>query len=208
MLSYIETEAARERVQEPATLVLHCTSHFSNELAAAHALSRRDRAYDYIIGRAGGMVRLTAEGRQAQHVMGEARMHPEHRGSEVSLALCNRGPVGKSIATSKRYARRAPFGWVEARHAKARRVRFWELYGKPQLDALVEFVPTLIVLHPSIRYVCGHEDVSRAAMDPGPVFPWGLIDWGELGLTRVQKDWDSGNWYRWTAKRRRQMEAA
>lgn len=206
-ISYIEARAITDRVQDPSTLVLHSTCHFSNELSAAHALSRSDRACDYVVGRGGGLVRLTSPQREAVHVTGAIQAHPGQSG-DVSVALCNKGPAGRAVATSKRYARRAPFGWVEARHAKGRRLRYWELYGKPQLDSLVELIPTLIVSFPTLQYVCGHDDISRDAMDPGPVFPWSLIDWGQLGLARVQRDWDSGHWYRWNAKRRRQMEAA
>lgn len=204
--SFIEAPFTMERSTPANTLVLHATSHFSNELTAANALSKADgHAFDFIVGRSGGLCRMSRPDLSVPHLSGPSAPAPGHEGADVAIGLCNKGPVGRAVSTSKRYARRAPFGWIEARHSKARHIRFWEIFGKPQLDTLVELMPALIVAYPALRYVCGHEDMVKGAMDPGPAFPWALLDWRELGLARIQHDWRTGDWYRWGPKRRKVM---
>lgn len=116
-------------------------------------------------------------------------MAREVNSRSVGIECCNRG-----------WAPRGPNMYVEARHDNpASSSERWESYNDAQVDAIVEAVDALLVLRPTIRFVCGHEDVTNrhtlgepgAKTDPGPAFPWHVMP---SKLTRVRFDYERIGW--------------
>jgi N-acetylmuramoyl-L-alanine amidase len=78
----------------------------------------------------------------------------------------------------------------------------WERFTHAQMNTL-ELLVAMTVSHvPTMRWVCGHEDVTNqhtlgrpgAKLDPGPAFDWSAIHWARYGLTRVVYDFASKTW--------------
>lgn len=92
---------------------------------------------------------------------------------------------------------------VEARHRNpASTSRRWERYPLAQMNSLELLVGLVTRATPTLRWVCGHEDVTHqdtlgrpgAKLDPGPAFDWGAIDWSAYGLTRALYDFRAKAW--------------
>lgn len=117
----------------------------------------------------------------------------------VGVEVCNRGwaPRGRN-----------PYG--KARHANpASSSTEWESFNDEQLAAIAHAVERVVTLRPTIRFVCGHEDVTNqytlgddpktdavekragAKVDPGPLFPWSVLP---SSLTRVRFDYERIGW--------------
>src|SRR5690606_23711062 len=101
----------------------------------------------------------------------------------VSVELSNLG-----YAITK--ANLEPHEIFTGRHRNpASRSTKWEAYPGIQIDSLRTLASLLRMVKPSLRFVCGHEDVTHrytrgeagAKVDPGPAFPWHAIGWEGLG---------------------------
>ena len=213
-IEYVPAHQRIERLAPARVLVVRLSAGWANELKLADALSRGDAAQstDFIVGRTGGVCACIPDGDASTHLAHESLPHdwrgiPFH-GTSVAVTLCNKGATSSQVAMSKRYRRRAPYGWLEARRPADRHVRYWEQFGRPQLCALVELVPTMVVAHPRLQFICGHEDVIREAQGPGPAFPWGLLDYDELGLVRMERCWETGRWFERRGRRRKEVGIA
>lgn len=211
-VEYVPAFHRVERLAPADTLVVVLSGGWSNELKLADALSRVDAAQstDFIVGRSGGVRACVPDG-AASTYLGDETLDWRGRpvaGSALAVTLCNKAATSSSVAMSKRYLRRAPYGWLEARRPADRHVRHWEQFGRPQLCALVELVPTMVVAHPRLQFICGHEDLVREAQGPGPAFPWGLLDYDELGLVRMERCWETGRWFERRGRRRKEVDAA
>ena len=87
----------------------------------------------------------------------------------------------------------------------------WQPYTHDQIVASRGWHQQTIVQMPSLRYICGHEDVTHAdtmgddwttpelervigaKLDPGPAFPWAAL-LADLPLVRVQYDFARHGW--------------
>lgn len=201
----------------PTVVVVHYTAGKGNELATARLFAQPSRkaSAHFCVGRLGGLVQCVALEDGAWHAGdgGRARLPSETQledagpgdlipVSEVPIAarvmnlrsvgieLCNRGWAkgGKN-----------PYVTTDHRNPASTSTR-WESYSEEQLDALVELVVALRRELPSLRWVCGHEDVTHrdtlgavgGKLDPGPLFPWDML--ARTGLRRVAYDFDAHGW--------------
>ena len=69
----------------------------------------------------------------------------------------------------------------------------YEPYSLAQCVALGMLLAELTDLA-TLRYICGHEDITRRKSDPGPAFPWSSMGLGRVGLVRMARDWNTGEW--------------
>jgi N-acetylmuramoyl-L-alanine amidase len=61
---------------------------------------------------------------------------------------------------------------AELKHKNEATPCLWELYGEPQLLAVVELTRALLQTYPSITEIVGHDDIAPSRkVDPGPAFP-------------------------------------
>ncbi len=90
-----------------------------------------------------------------------------------------------------------------AHPANPRRKLEWETYPHALLGTLGYVAAMLRLTVPTLRFVCGHEDVVNrntlgkkygGKVDPGPAFPWDAIDWQALGYRRVRYDFKRRAW--------------
>jgi N-acetyl-anhydromuramyl-L-alanine amidase AmpD len=113
----------------------------------------------------------------------------------VGIEICN---VGFQVQKFKIEKSRTFTG----RHRNPRsRSSQWESFTQEQVKSLRLLVAQLrLALPTTLLYVCGHEDVthydvsSGSKLDPGPAFPWDLINWGKMGLTRILYDFNTKAW--------------
>ncbi len=92
---------------------------------------------------------------------------------------------------------------IRAKHPAMSKTLEWERFTDYSIRTTELIAALLRQAQPSLRYVCGHEDVTNrdtleqkygGKFDPGPVFPWDQIDWKGLGYTRVRYDFPSRSW--------------
>lgn len=119
----------------------------------------------------------------------------------VGIEVCNRG-----------WAPRGPNPYIAAKHANpAIDETLWESFNEEQLDEVVDVVLQLLVLRPTLRFVCGHEDVTNqytlgddprteaiekragGKSDIGAAFPWKILP---SQLKRVRFDYERKGWVR------------
>src|SRR5690606_34069164 len=113
------------------------------------------------------------------------RPAPHRFGSRVSIntasigvALCKWGP--RKGGEPGAYTRPGFGRWTH-----------FEPFPAVQLAALDALVDALAAAHPTLRFVCGHQDVTYQKGDPGPL----LAGWRPSpgsGLTRIMNHWDAG----------------
>lgn len=111
--------------------------------------------------------------------------------ASVGIGLCNAGPLSaKSGGVPGQYDRP---GFIRMKGGKVVGWTHFEPYTAAQLFALDTLVIELAALFPSLRFVCGHQDVTRRKGDPGPL----LADWRPpivTGLRRIRYDWKLKTW--------------
>lgn len=107
----------------------------------------------------------------------------------IGIEVCNRG-----------WAPRGPNPYITAHHPNpASQSTSWESFRGEQLDAIASAVNELVKLRPTLKWVCGHEDVTNqhtlgeagAKVDIGPAFPWRILP---STLTRVRFDYKRIGW--------------
>ncbi|WP_434417782.1 N-acetylmuramoyl-L-alanine amidase [Nannocystis pusilla] len=102
----------------------------------------------------------------------------------IGVALCNRGPVTPAWAEQH-----PDLVWHGPR---PKRGFSWRAFEPDQSAALAALLAELVSVHP-LRWVVGHEDVTRGKGDPGPALSLLGLDWGALGLERLHRDWSSAD---------------
>lgn len=192
-------------------LVMHYSAGWGNELRLGAFFrdldpKKRSASANMGIGRKGGAALFAPPDQATWHAGGGVDWDQKGQINlrSFGIEMCNRGYVREKTALSKAYAKRAPAGFTQAKHAKGRSLLYWENYGQAQIGAMVRLIPWIMAENPSIRFVCGHEDLVKGKMDPGPMFPWTVIPWEGLGLVRMERDWRTGTWYEWKNGKRRE----
>lgn len=192
-------------LEGPELAVVHWTAG-RRELAALRDYMEhtdREASYGYAIGRDGATGELVPPTATAWHagdgerwrVGGPAELESElahmpgirpatgRVGRLVSpntasygIALCNRGPLAEAEGGQPGKYHRPGFSWTH-----------FEPYPAAQLQALSSLLAELAATTPTLRFVCGHEDLTRGKGDPGPL----LGDWRPpLPLVRIRNMWD------------------
>lgn len=119
----------------------------------------------------------------------------------IGIAACQRGYLNESGLIEARH-RNAPV--VEGlRHNNPRsHSTAWEGYREATYRTMWGLLGVLKRVHPTLKLVLGHEDTTNydalgtagSKLDPGPQFDWSQLHLRELGLTRVQYDFDRHGW--------------
>jgi len=151
-------------------------------------------SYGYTLGRDSQIVQLVPDDRAAWHAgdgdgaLWDGQVSGPRPGRRFNLrsigvALCNAGPLPEER------------GGTPARHPKPGiDWRSYEPFPQPQIAALAALLAHLVTRHPTLQFVCGHEDITGGKGDPGPLFPWEALDLPSLGLRRVRRLWPGKTW--------------
>lgn len=195
---------------EPDLLVLHYTAGHGNAEAAAKFMARGSNSAHYTVGRDGDIVRCVDEADAAWHA-GDGRCPTSDQlaaGTPVPVlsvpkvaGFTNRRSVGIEICNRGWASSKASRVRVAGRHRNPRaRSTSWEAYPAPQVEAVIAIAKVAIVRVPTLRYVCGHEDLTHYAttgsgskQDPGPAWPWAAF-LSEVPLQRIVFDFTTNAW--------------
>lgn len=202
---------SRSGVQyEPEIAVLHWNATPNDAVALANNMvapknadgTPRYASYHFAEGRGGELVQSVDTEDTAWHA-GDGALGALFGGNKqrvnersIGICLCNRGPVSLALAQGN------PDRYAVAKHTK-RGFEAWEAYEKyteQQAKTLLVLLETLKSAHATLRYVCGHQDVTRGKGDPGPLFDTLYnttdlhIQLPKLGLSRVVHNWTDGTW--------------
>ena len=88
---------------------------------------------------------------------------------------------------------------VTLQHPAMSKPREWEVFTDYAYRTTELLAAMLRQAQPTLRYVCGHEDVTNrdtlgqkygGKFDPGPAWDWRRTDWSGLGYERVRYDFD------------------
>lgn len=182
-------------------------SHDCMDVARLFARKSRRASAHFVVGRDGSKVQCVRVDDTAWHAGGgafpvegtgplEKPRRREMNKRSIGIEICNAGWAVEKLRIPD--DRR-----VSATHAAMpRRTMEWEQYRPVQYDTLRYLAGQLRAATPSLRFVCGHEDVvNRDAkgrpggkVDPGPAFDWDAIDWAALGYQRVRYDFAAKAW--------------
>lgn len=200
----------------PDTVVVHYTAGRGDARATARVFASPSRAASahFCIGRDGEVVQCVDLGDTAwhagdgrlpssdalQHACNDGKLAPLTSAQKiprfmnyrsVGIELCNRGwaPRGRN-----------PYGTADHRNPASKSTQ-WESYSDPQIEALLKLLTEVRGELPSLRWLCGHEDVTHAdtlgrpgaKLDPGPLFPWVALE--VAGLSRVWYHFANRGWY-------------
>lgn len=217
----LSAKSSRRPVANPDFLILHYTAAPSSALGTARYFAKpgvKASAHD-IVDRDGTVVHCVSYKRVAWHAGDNSKSRfPE----PAQLEAADFVPIGEVPRMPKFVNGRSVgveisnCGWAPhkgpsftGRHSNpASHSTQWEEYPLLQIAALRELVELICDEVPTLRWVCGHEDVTNqytigddpktvevekqagAKVDPGPAFPWHEVP----RLRRVKFDWKRKGW--------------
>lgn len=173
----------------PDLLVIHWSAGPGEAEQVARYFARnpkRQASYHRAIGRDGGVVEMVPLADTAWHA-GDGAAWDSRRVNDrsVGLCLCLRGYVTAEWAAAH------PDRVLRAPHLKPNvRSILWERPTPAQVLALRAQIAEVATAQPSVRFVCGHDDLTRGKIDPGPVLDGVDLGLEALGLRRVRRRWD------------------
>lgn len=187
-------------------VVVHYTATPLEAEAQAEAWTERgsSRSAHFTIGRDGTVVQCVPLDRASWHCGGSVlpsdavwRRGVTEKGRTGSA---NRPTIGIELCNLGFGVPDEGYPLYLGRHRNPRSRRSaWEAYPYPQVEALEALVTKLAEAVPSLRYLCGHDDIAnhqvspkKIKVDPGPAFPWGLAAWGRLVV--VRRDFELERW--------------
>lgn len=185
-------------------------NHDCMDVARGFARRERQASAHLCIGRDGSKAQCVSLLDTAWHA-GDGMLHHEGIGPLVPRIrrTMNRRSVGIELSNLgfaiKKAGLRPEEIFVGRHRNPASTSTRWEVYPGIQIDTLRSMVALLRMSMPTLRWVCGHEDVTHrdtlgrvgAKLDPGPAFPWHDIDWKDLGFTRIVYDFKMRAWVEW-----------
>jgi hypothetical protein len=174
----------------PDSIGIHWSAGSGDEVAIGRYFQRsphKEASYHRGIGRAGGTAQYVADGDTAWHAGDGESWDGGRRVNDrsIGIVLALLGPVNKAWATAH------PGRALETPHRKRGvKSRLWERPTPEQVTALRRMIAELKAAHPTIRYIFGHDDVTKHKIDPGPILDGVDLGLGALGLTRIVRRWD------------------
>lgn len=175
---------------EPDCVVIHWSAGSGNVEALGHYFQNtphREASYHRAIGRDGEVASYVATTDTAWHAGDGEAWDGGRRLNErsVGVCLCLMGYVSAQWAAN--HAGRT----MIADHRKPGvKAKIWERPTPAMVATLRAQLAELKAAHPSIRYVLGHDDVTKGKIDPGPILDGVDLGLTELGLTRIVRRWD------------------
>lgn len=101
----------------------------------------------------------------------------EYNGKSIGIEIDYPGDLRETGSKYKLLSEFAPEKYIYASALNDSHFRYWPLFPRKQLDALLEIARTLIANY-NITDVAGHEELASYKKDPGPAFP--IIQFREL----------------------------
>lgn len=176
---------------EPDAIVVHWSAGSGDEIKLGQYFERnpgKDASYHRGIGRAGGVAEYVDTANTAWHA-GDGEPWDGGRkinARSVGICLCLHGPVDSG------WAKQYPARTMSAPHRKRGvRATLWERPTPEQIASLRAMIAELKAKHPSIRYLVGHDDVTRGKIDPGPILDGADLGLAALGIVRIVRRWDT-----------------
>lgn len=173
-------------LQSPELVVLHYTAGASwdSDLRSLTTKDEREASAHFLVGRAGELAQMVPVNRVAWHA-GKSAWNGRN--------ACNRFSIGIEISNWGPLVQREGKYWawpgnfektdipeervIAGRHKNPScSFRFWEEYSYACRSTLEMLLLSLFSALPSLRALCGHEDVSPGRkIDPGPALDVGYF---------------------------------
>lgn len=192
------------RGHEVDLVVLHYTAGRGNEQGLANFFSggsRRASAH-FGVGRTGGIIQMVDMDKNAWHP-GKSRFLDQSTNTgwrSIGIEMCNTGWGSMDYHEEKH-----PDSIWHGRHRnRAARSTRWEKYTWPQVESVNTLLAELKEAIPTLKYVTGHEDIRNkhvvdirgSKTDPGPAFPYHVLQVDALGMERWHFSFRDKEWYR------------
>ena len=157
----------------------------------------RDASYHFAGGRWGSTVQMVDTDDTAWHSGGGTDWLGRKEVNDRSIGIClaNRGPI--KAARAKVLGPQRVYIGPHTKPGFHGYGKLFEGFPVEQRDALTHLIERIVKVHPTVKMVCGHEDLVKGKGDPGPAFNVWDPQWARMGLTRRVKDWKSGRWAEW-----------
>jgi len=160
------------------TLILHTTEGPSVEAAIGFFLIKPIKGNDrsglsihLVVGRDGkDIVQMVSFDRGAVHAA-------EYNSKSIGIEIDYPGDLRESGSKYKLRSEYPEDGYIYASALNDPSFRYWPLFPREQLDALLEIAKTLLGTY-NITDVAGHEELASYKKDPGPAFP--IVQFREL----------------------------
>lgn len=175
------------RGTEPKVIVMHYTAGRGNsaQLANFFAKGTREASAHFGVGREGDVIQMVDTDKNAWHAgVSKFRDFRTPVGwQSIGIEVCN---TGWAYLDGKK---KEDIFLGEHRHP-ASNAKKWERYPQQQVTAIEKLIADLVAAHPTLQFVTGHEDIRNnfvvdtqgSKLDPGPAFPWEVINWSGLEL--------------------------
>jgi N-acetylmuramoyl-L-alanine amidase len=153
------------------TLIIHTTEGPSVEAAVGIFSIRKTKndprsglSIHIILGKDGRqVVQMVSFDRGANHAA-------EFNTKSIGIELDYPGDLRESGSKYKLRSQYREEQYIQASALNSSHFRYWPLFPREQLDALVEISKALIKEYPIVD-VAGHEELHSYKLDPGPAFP-------------------------------------
>jgi len=196
----------RNKTEDYELIVLHTTVSPSMSWRAngstVEDLGSKGASYHYIIEANGEVVQLIDHKvANAFHANTETDSYPNKYSVGISMSNVNDSPVnkyaGKSYKTANGATIQVPEAskWIIPTKLKCKKCNEYpdsrphQPFTRKQVNALIKTIKEIKAAHPTIKYICGHEDITPPTRtDPGPAFfPFWSRVYRETGLTQSPK---------------------
>ncbi|HJR79985.1 MAG TPA: N-acetylmuramoyl-L-alanine amidase [Anaerolineales bacterium] len=157
-------------------LIIHATEGASVNGAVSTFKARNGLSVHLILGKDGKeLVQMLSFDKGGKHAS-------EYNNKSIGIELDYPGDLRDSGSKYQLRSEFAPHQYIQATAFNDSRLKYWPLYPKAQLDALLNISKILIDKY-QITNVVGHEELYSYKLDPGPAFP--IIQFREklLGVT-------------------------
>jgi len=185
------------RGKDPIILVLHYTAGRGNskQLASFFAGGSRKASAHFGVGRVGDVIQMVDTDASAWHA-GKSKFRN-------SIVPVGQQSIGVEICNTGHALLKEGQPTYTGRHRNtASKSTQWEIYPDAQVLAVEKLINELVAIHPTLKYVTGHEDIRNkyvvpglagSKIDPGPAFPWDKINFSGLELWHYS--FRDNSWY-------------
>ena len=182
---YVEAKwHSSRRGNKPTIVVIHYTAGRGDakRLANYFQIGKRKASAHFGIGRPGEVYQMVDTDHTAWHAGGSKfrDFRIPVGWTSIGIEICNTGFA---------YIKDDQPAYPGRHRNPASRPKRWECYTWYQQQSLEKLIFELKKIHPTLKYVCGHEDIRNSDVikgikgsksDPGPGFFWKSTNWSGL----------------------------